>query len=547
MIKSSRRELGGTTNNRNELGMGYRKCGMMLMVTSRKEDLNQMQYKKNKLMLWLAFAATMLSFIILLINRQTDLFSSHMIIHGERYENTDSLIWAQNVLALVPVVLLCLNALLFWRQKDHASIPLLNTLILTFASIATMSGGGGGTEFHFSIFMVLAAAAYYENIGLIFLTTGLIAIQHLIGFFFLPELVFGVTAYSFTMLAIHGVFLILTSSATTLQIISKRKISEQLEEEKRSKHEELIVLLDHVKKLSEELDHTSSIVSQKSVDNIHISQEMLSSYKEVSSGLEVQAQSIGKMEENLQQINQTIQSTSVSSEEMRNKAVETEKGMQTSKQNIGSLFEQITQVSQTVNMAAETMNGLNQSSVQVEGIISTIQEVANQTNLLALNASIEAARAGEHGKGFAVVAKEIRNLADQSNRAAEEIQHILMTIRRESEASVSQIEAGRVAVMKSVTHAESFTNDFEQVSLVMDQLLHFINTLNQLVMQIKADSQGVSHEMTNISVIVEESLASVEQLFATNENQIKSSEHVNVEIDRLRTLTKSLQERFYRE
>ncbi|MFT0846806.1 methyl-accepting chemotaxis protein [Actinomycetaceae bacterium L2_0104] len=94
-----------------------------------------------------------------------------------------------------------------------------------------------------------------------------------------------------------------------------------------------------------------------------------------------------------------------------------------------------------------TVAKLGDSSAEIGDVVKTITSIAEQTNLLALNATIEAARAGEAGKGFAVVANEVKDLAQETAKATEDISRRVEQIQDDTQAAVAAISriAGIIA------------------------------------------------------------------------------------------------------
>ncbi|NJO91182.1 MAG: hypothetical protein HC831_21120 [Chloroflexia bacterium] len=136
-------------------------------------------------------------------------------------------------------------------------------------------------------------------------------------------------------------------------------------------------------------------------DNLVGASSMLSSASEqLSQGANEQASSIEEISSTIEEISANIEQNTQNARLTEKVSIEANKG---------------------ILEAAERGYEATQVSKEIAEKITIINDIAFQTNLLALNAAVEAARAGEHGRGFAVVATEVRKLAENSKKAAEEI------------------------------------------------------------------------------------------------------------------------------
>ncbi len=239
---------------------------------------------------------------------------------------------------------------------------------------------------------------------------------------------------------------------------------------------------DGLKKLIDNLHQNISTLSKNAQSLSASSEELAANSNQMASNAQETSAQAGVVAAASNQVNQNIQTVSVSSEEMS-----------ASIQEISSSASQATKITGDAVELAETTNStvaqLGDSSAEIGQVIKVITSIAEQTNLLALNATIEAARAGEAGKGFAVVANEVKELANQTAKATEDISNKIQAIQKDTQSAVTAIgEIGGV-----IGQISDISNTI--ASAVEEQSA----TTNEIVRNISEASKGSQKITQNIA------------------------------------------------
>ncbi len=155
----------------------------------------------------------------------------------------------------------------------------------------------------------------------------------------------------------------------------------------------------------------------------------------------------------------------------------------------------------------KAMERINDTSTKIGNIISEIESIAAQTNLLSLNASIEAARAGEAGRGFAVVADQIRELADQSAKAAVDTRELI-------EGSLKEISDGNSSAERAANAIESVVEGIKQIADFSKNLKVMVGDQTEAMRQAEIGVNQISEVVQSNAATAEEASATSEELSA---------------------------------
>ncbi|CAH0529984.1 methyl-accepting chemotaxis protein [Vibrio hippocampi] len=238
----------------------------------------------------------------------------------------------------------------------------------------------------------------------------------------------------------------------------------------------------------EEVVTCSELLASASEELSAVNSEVLQSARDQQLETDQVATAVNQMSAAINEVASSANQASIEAETATDNAKRGQSVMAQTMERVGGLANQMGSLSVEVTT-------LKSGTQEVTEIMDVIQKIAEQTNLLALNAAIEAARAGTQGRGFAVVADEVRQLAQQTQRAVEQIEGKISTLQQNTMQVVESIDESQGMLKQTVDQSQSASQSFTAIVGCVNET----NALNTLIAT-ATEQQSTTAELINESI-----------------------------------------------
>lgn len=271
-------------------------------------------------------------------------------------------------------------------------------------------------------------------------------------------------------------------------------------------------LVNKVTNATNELEKSAGSVEEVSDAINDCSQDITQAIDEIHEGIRRQSENALECVERTDILSNELQEVNRVIERVETLVGENENMISQGMEYVQVLGERAHTTTEITSEVGSSIESLKKEYEIINSFVETITSISEQTNLLSLNASIEAARAGDAGRGFAVVAEEIRKLADDSAKAAGEIQRNVTHIMSQTESSVKNAQQAQKMVDLQSEAVEQVIKVFgdmrKQMSTLAEGLREIVTSMEKADIERSDTVQGVQ----NISNIIEETADRAEKV-----------------------------------
>jgi len=280
------------------------------------------------------------------------------------------------------------------------------------------------------------------------------------------------------------------------------------------------------------LRQTSDTLASSAEELSSIGKQVTNATEKVNSNISIMASGAEQASANANDVAGTAEEMSTNMNTMATSVEELSASINQIANNAGDANKIASEATVKSGDATNVMNKLGTAAKEIGQVTDVIKKIADKTNLLALNATIEAASAGDAGKGFAVVAGEIKELANQSARSADDI------ARRIGDIQVGAGEA--VTVMNGVSEIITrINNSVEVITSHVDQQTKASNEIASNVAQANMGAKRVSSAIGEVAKGSKDMARSAGEI-AKNSISAESTNQINQGADELARLASDL-------